>query len=527
MSQDQSSRRSQARNLLSGGACLGLLSLVTLVAAPAQKRQATTTPDAYVIVGDLDQAWYTEMAYGDVYRLAEPLIQKKIAELKKMGYTVKKIDSATVAEFQRVLQNPRTKAIAWFGHGDPTNPGSVTAFGQNQQKIHVGTDQLRTWAEEKWAKARGWDGKSNRETWLRGKARNDEQFNRMKVEMERASFGLDYGYFHTCYGFDKKDLAKVMMKPDAGSRFFGYKGKKYGFDETGAYQAAWLNNRVEIGDPKVIEPKRQQALAASAAGAANPAGGASKTAAKSVPEKTEDKAPTAPETAEADKAKVEKPAAREKTEPTAKSDDEDEEIDVFKTPAKTVAKDMKKTAPVEPVKVDPEKEARRRVRRAETVEKSEDEEGEVEFKEEAPSTDEEKNGEAAPGPPAESKTQPKEPAWDTNIDNFDGDYSGHLQSGKPFRMKVQNGGVTIIIEDIQLKGRVDKKGHVTASWQGEVGEIENPNPGSLKIVKLMGKFNAEGDISGKIAAGSLRVEVNAPALGEAPQVNQDHWSCSR
>ena len=235
------------------------------------------TPDAYVIVGDLDQAWYTEMRHGDAYQLAEPLIQKKIADLKKMGYIVKKIDSATVEEFQRCLQNPKTKAVVWFGHGDPGNPGSVTAFGTNQQKIHVGTQQLRTWAEEKWAKARGWDGKTDREVWLRSQARNAAQLNRLKLEMRRASFGLEYGYFHTCYGFDKPELAKIMMKQDASARLFGYQGIKYDFDEVGAKQAAWLNSKVVIGDPKVVEPQRQKALSA-AATAASPASDASQRA---------------------------------------------------------------------------------------------------------------------------------------------------------------------------------------------------------------------------------------------------------
>jgi hypothetical protein len=230
--------------------------------------------DAYVIVGHLDQAWYRQMiaAIGkvggnnaDVYEAAEPLIKKKIADLEKLGYKVKRVDSASWNEFRKYLTDPNTRAVAWFGHGEKKSPGSVTGFygGDPQRSPNMKTDvitpgDLKEWAREKWARKNGWDGTDTADNWLFSKYGHDEDLLAAKRrEINAANHGLEYGYFHTCYGFDNKVLAETMMKRDPSAKIFGFKGVKVWFNEEDVQQAAFFKGKVEIGDPKVIEPRRQ------------------------------------------------------------------------------------------------------------------------------------------------------------------------------------------------------------------------------------------------------------------------------
>jgi hypothetical protein len=230
--------------------------------------------DAYVIVGHLDQAWYRQMiaAIGrvggnnaDVYEAAEPLIKKKIADLEKLGYKVKRVDSASWNVFRKCLTDPNTRAVAWFGHGEQGSPGSVTGFyggdpmrSPNQTTDVISPADLKEWAREKWARKNGWDGKDTPDNWLADKYGHDEDLLAAKRrEINAANHGLEYGYFHTCYGFDNKDLATIMMKRDPAAKAFGFKGVKVWFNEEKAQQAAFLKGKVVIGDPAVIEPRRQ------------------------------------------------------------------------------------------------------------------------------------------------------------------------------------------------------------------------------------------------------------------------------
>jgi len=121
----------------------------------------------------------------------------------------------------------------------------------------------------------------------------------------------------------------------------------------------------------------------------------------------------------------------------------------------------------------------------------------------------------------------REPPWDTDTDGFDGVYTGKLQSGTPVRLSIAGDRVRFEIEGMTLTGAVDEKGHLTAEWKGEVGEIENPNPGNLNKEKLIGHFYIDGDISGTLVLGCLSVSIGCPAVDETPQVTRESWSCSR
>jgi hypothetical protein len=230
--------------------------------------------DAYVIVGHLDQAWYRQVlaAIGkvggnnaDVYEAAEPLIKKKIADLEKLGYKVKRVDSASWNVFRKCLTDPNTRAVVWFGHGEKASPGSVTGFyggdpmrSPNQRTDVISPADLKEWAREKWARKNGWDGQDTPDNWLTDKYGHDEELLAAKRrEINAANHGLEYGYFHTCYAFDNMDLATIMMKRDPAAKAFGFKGVKVWFNEEKAQQAAFLKGKVVIGDPKEIEPRRQ------------------------------------------------------------------------------------------------------------------------------------------------------------------------------------------------------------------------------------------------------------------------------
>jgi hypothetical protein len=252
--------------------CSLYAAIAVALGAPCASFGAKPRPgtDAYVFVGHLDQAWYRQMAAAlgsavgsnaDVYEAAKPLIDKKVADLEKMGYRVHLVDSATREEFHTYLTDPKTRAVAWFGHGEKASPGSVTVFAggdPGRTTDVISPADLKEWAREKWARKNGWNGAGTADDWLFERFGNDEkQLAAKRLEINAANHGLEYGYFHTCYGFDTKDLADTMMKKDPASKAFGYKGVKVWFDEKTVQQAAFLKGKVVIGDPKVIEPKRQ------------------------------------------------------------------------------------------------------------------------------------------------------------------------------------------------------------------------------------------------------------------------------
>ncbi|MBN1296952.1 hypothetical protein JXA80_09235 [bacterium] len=487
--------------------------------------------EAYVLIGDLDQVWYRYAKFGDPYALAEPLIQKKIADLKNMGYTVQRLDGARADDLKAVLLSSGTRAIVWFGHGDPGSPGSITYHDQDEKKTLVGVATLKEWAAEKWARDRGWNGSGDPDAWLFSTCQTIGQYNQLRAQRDAAKFNMEYGYFHTCHSFDTPDLVNVLMKPDAASQFFGYKGIKIDFDERSVQQAAMISHTIQIGDPSIIEPQRQKAL--QTAPAASPAPAATTPSPRSIPTPvstpiaTPEPVPTTGRTlppAERDEKDI---GARDSDE----ADEEDEEIAFV--PVTRTARDPKRIPPVPEIPIDPgvpadsqerNKQERNKQERSEQ-EHSERENNESEDDEDATVPTGMESGEEHGNPSAGGDTEA--PVWDSNSDGFDGVYTGALHSGTPLTITITGSSVTSRMDGLTMKGHVDARGHVTASWEGEVGEVENPNPGNHRKEKIIGDFRLEGDISDRLANGTIRIAMGCPAIGESPQITREAWSCTR
>ncbi|MCU0304751.1 MAG: hypothetical protein MUC56_11910 [Thermoanaerobaculales bacterium] len=538
--------------------------VATLPPAPPVARAATPERIAYVVIGDLDQNAVSMGVYGDPYEAVKPLVAKKRHELQMLGYRVEDVDPATPDHLRKALLDPRLGAVAWFGHGDPTDPGSFTVFGTSDEhgrrKELISFTQLHGWAKDKWAIQRGWDGKGNRDDWLKKKWARDngwngkgtpddfilqsgavsERFNRTATAMERATFGLDYGYFHTCYGFDRTDrLIRVMTKRDASSRLFGYKGVKYHFDEDGVKQAAWIDGKPVVGEPADIERQRLAELAEKAApapsrrpsgepGATPPGGGArgpggprsvspgSETAGRA------GRPPAEPEAIDPrhdprDRVVIDEEDDEEYVDPFAEADseddgwpaddgedDDDEELWVF---------DDEDLDEEEPFAID-------------------DEELDP-FEVEDDDPDHDRGGSsggqspaAAPGPGSNLPPSQEVKRPEGTTSQFDGEYAGAGTKSGPLTMRIRNGEVSMRVGGVVLKGWVDGSGNLKARCRETVGEIENANPGSVAMEPLIGAFEAEGYVSGKLANGSMTVQLSSASLGAEPPLRES-WSCSR
>ena len=208
---------------------------------------------AHIFIGDMNQPAYKTFLSSffhmqtDPYEAAKILIDRKKQELEKLGYTVVVHDIAIVSDYKKALMDPNTGAVAWFGHGDPQSPGSTTCFQLNSkgEPIVIGTQDMKSWAQERWLRDQGWSGKYNQDSfdeWADGRKPplSDEERGKLLLEFTEAHFNLDYAYFHSCHSFDNSNLPKVLMNPRQESQCFGYRGVKRSYDtEDNLYSAKW------------------------------------------------------------------------------------------------------------------------------------------------------------------------------------------------------------------------------------------------------------------------------------------------
>ncbi|MFZ2536015.1 hypothetical protein [Methanothrix sp.] len=175
-----------------------------------------TGEKAYIFIGDVNPPWYSLLlrsSFGEVdpYKELQPVIEAQKKKLEAMGYTVTIQPIAIENDLRSALQDPATKAVAWFGHGDEGIPGTIYT-AHEEETITPG--DIAEWTREQLAKEVG-----TPDTW---KGLPDLERKELMKHWNDAHFNLEYAYFHTCYGMKNNDLVDVLMADDG--QFYGYSG---------------------------------------------------------------------------------------------------------------------------------------------------------------------------------------------------------------------------------------------------------------------------------------------------------------
>lgn len=175
------------------------------------------TGKAYIVMGDVEPAWYSTMLrsiFGqvDIRRDLDPVIQDKARKMKDMGYDVEIIDIGITSDIERIMKDPDTKAMAWFGHGDPNVAGTIAAYDGD-----ITPGDIKLWAQERLAEKIGWP-----ESW---KSLSNEERRKNYELWNNAHFDLEYAYFHACYSLANNDMPDVLMADNG--KFYGYPEKAY------------------------------------------------------------------------------------------------------------------------------------------------------------------------------------------------------------------------------------------------------------------------------------------------------------
>jgi hypothetical protein len=180
--------------------------------------QAQKNGKAYIWVGDIspsDLSLALRSPFGtvDPYKELQPLINEQKKKMEAKGYQVTIVDNVTAIEIEQVINDPQTKALAFFGHGDE-NVGAT--FGTLQGEDIVPGD-IKAWAQKKLAGTIG-----NPKSWV-GLDKAEQK--RRKTLWDNAHFDLDYVYMHSCYSLKDNSMADVLISNDG--EFKGYKGKSF------------------------------------------------------------------------------------------------------------------------------------------------------------------------------------------------------------------------------------------------------------------------------------------------------------
>lgn len=175
------------------------------------------TGKAYVVIGDIEAPWYSTLLrsiFGqvDIRKDLDPVIQAQANKMKELGHEVEFIEIGLTTDIERMIKDPATKAIAWFGHGDPRIHGTVATYDGD-----IAPGDIGRWAEEQLAEKIG-----RPESWKT----LPESERRKNMELwQNAHFDLEYAYFHTCYSLASNNLPDVLMADNG--RFYGYPEKAY------------------------------------------------------------------------------------------------------------------------------------------------------------------------------------------------------------------------------------------------------------------------------------------------------------
>lgn len=195
---------------------------------------------AYVVIGDIEAPWYSTLLrsiFGevDIRQDLDPVIQAQAIKMKDLGYEVEFIEIGLTTDIERIIKDPATKGIAWFGHGDPRIHGTVATYDGD-----IAPGDIGRWAEEKLAEKIGWPG-----DW---KALSDAERRKNMELWQNAHFDLEYAYFHTCYSLASNNLPDVLMADNG--RFYGYPEKAY-LSDTSVLATKIRGKAITAGTPAV------------------------------------------------------------------------------------------------------------------------------------------------------------------------------------------------------------------------------------------------------------------------------------
>ncbi|MCL6639000.1 MAG: copper amine oxidase N-terminal domain-containing protein [Firmicutes bacterium] len=171
----------------------------------------------YILIGDVEPPWYStaiRSIFGtvDIRKDLDPVVKEQEKKMRDMGYDVEIIEIAVTSDVEKILNDDSTKALAWFGHGDPGVPGTIAAYDGD-----ITPGDIKSWAQDKLAEKIG-----RPEDWK--SLPPDERKKRYEL-WNNAHMNLKYAYFHTCYSLANNELPDVLM--DDGGKFYGYKEKAY------------------------------------------------------------------------------------------------------------------------------------------------------------------------------------------------------------------------------------------------------------------------------------------------------------
>lgn len=132
--------------------------------------------------------------------------------MRELGYDVEFIEVGLTSDIERIIKDPDTKALAWFGHGDPRISGTIATYDGD-----LTPGDIARWAQEKLTEKIG-----RPESW---KALPEEERRRNFELWQNSHFNLEYVYFHTCYSLSDNSMPDVLMADNG--KFYGYPGRAY------------------------------------------------------------------------------------------------------------------------------------------------------------------------------------------------------------------------------------------------------------------------------------------------------------
>ncbi len=194
-------------------------------------------PVAYILAGDLGsmKAWLVDLWYSRWAALtggqSPPenatavewiggIVSQSRESLEKAGYDRGAIQTnlrAMHTDLKSALENPRAGAIVWIGHGQVGK--IIDASADNRTGI-ISESPVRRWALEFLERNGTYKLPS---TYPAG----SRMYKAMSVIQNRAHFGIDYFYSHSCLTMQDPSLALAMV--GGGGRYEGYLESKLAY----------------------------------------------------------------------------------------------------------------------------------------------------------------------------------------------------------------------------------------------------------------------------------------------------------
>jgi hypothetical protein len=179
---------------------------------------AAAKDKGYIMIGDINPQWYSLLIRSvagqvDPYKDIDPIIQEQRKRMEAMGLEVVFIQTAAIYDFKKAVTGKDTIAIAWFGHGDPRVPGTISTLAGED----LTPGDISEWAREELKTDIG-----DISSW---KSLPPEERKERIARWNSAHFNLEYVYMHTCYGMKDNALPDALMADEG--EFWGYRGTAY------------------------------------------------------------------------------------------------------------------------------------------------------------------------------------------------------------------------------------------------------------------------------------------------------------